>query len=128
MCVRIRWFPLPCGGLTVRRLRSTQEAVRTLYQKHVSVTIAEQGLDVDIQREYARQREYLERSVSSLKTKLVKETDRHKKDSVRIMQENVALIRYACCGGTVVAVGGAWRVPHRLILIRGRLAAVSVGR
>eukprot|EP00698_Gefionella_okellyi_P006107 TRINITY_DN15567_c0_g1_i1.p1 TRINITY_DN15567_c0_g1~~TRINITY_DN15567_c0_g1_i1.p1 ORF type:complete len:1180 (-),score=311.31 TRINITY_DN15567_c0_g1_i1:65-3577(-) len=73
--------------------KALKESVRLLYQKHVNITVKEHGLDVDIQREYNRQREYLERSVASLKTKLGKETDRHKKENIRIMQENVQLIR-----------------------------------
>lgn len=82
------------AGQFIQDPKALKEAMRQLYQKHVSDTVTEQGLDVDIQREYTRQREYLEKTVSSLKVKLEKEGDRHKKENVRIMQENVALIRY----------------------------------
>jgi len=70
----------------------------------VNVRIKEHGLDVDIQREYNRQREYLERSVASLKTKLSKESERHKQENTRIMQENVELIRYNIIRHEVVLI------------------------
>lgn len=44
------------------------------------------GVDADIQREYARQREHLERSVASLRKKLTKDSEIHRADNVRIMQ------------------------------------------
>merc|ERR1711865_1239159 len=49
--------------------------------------------DNDIQREYNRQRDYLEKSVESLKRKLLKDSEVHRQDNMRILQENVALIR-----------------------------------
>ncbi|CAJ0965111.1 unnamed protein product [Ranitomeya imitator] len=51
------------------------------------------GIDADIQREFARQREHLERSLSTLQKKLVKDTEIHRADNVRVMQENVTLIK-----------------------------------
>ena len=44
------------------------------------------SVDADIQKEYARQREHLERSVASLRKKLSKDTEIHRADNVRIMQ------------------------------------------
>lgn len=44
------------------------------------------SVDADIQREYARQREHLERSVASLRKKLEKDNEIHRADNVRIMQ------------------------------------------
>ena len=44
------------------------------------------GLDADIQREFGRQREHLEKSVASLRKKLAKDSDIHKADNVRVMQ------------------------------------------
>jgi len=43
-------------------------------------------VDHDIQKEYNRQRDYLEKTVDSLKRKLSKDMDLHKTDSMRIMQ------------------------------------------
>ena len=50
-------------------------------------------MDVDVQQEYARQREYLERTVASLRTKFHKDSGLHRSDNVKIMQENVTLIK-----------------------------------
>merc|ERR1712178_603412 len=55
--------------------------------------IKKQELDVDIQREYNRQTDYLEKSVESLKRKLLKDSEVHRQDNTRILQENLALIR-----------------------------------
>merc|ERR1712151_1132413 len=64
-----------------------------LYKKYVPNGIKKQELDSDIQREYNRQTDYLEKSVESLKRKLLKDSDVHRQDNTRILQENVALIR-----------------------------------
>jgi hypothetical protein len=50
-------------------------------------------LDTDQQKEYNRQRDYLEKSVDSLKRKLEKDSHVHRIDNMRIMGENVSLIR-----------------------------------
>ena len=50
-------------------------------------------MEEDIQKEYNRQREYLEKSVESLKRKLQKDMELHRSDNMRIMQENVSLIK-----------------------------------
>jgi hypothetical protein len=44
------------------------------------------GLNLDLQQEYARQREHLERNLATLKKKVVKESELHRTDYVRIMQ------------------------------------------
>ncbi|XP_074640882.1 cilia- and flagella-associated protein 57-like [Tubulanus polymorphus] len=71
-----------------------KESIKALYQKHVQEDITETAsVDADIQKEYSRQREHLERSVASLRKKLSKDTEIHRADNVRIMQENVSLIK-----------------------------------
>merc|ERR1711893_53755 len=71
-----------------------KESIRALYTKHVQEDITETAsVDADIQKEYSRQREHLERSVASLRKKLSKDTEIHRADNVRIMQENVSLIK-----------------------------------
>ena len=40
----------------------------------------------DMGSEYARQREHMERSVASLRKKLAKDTEIHRKDNIRVMQ------------------------------------------
>ncbi|XP_064605218.1 cilia- and flagella-associated protein 57-like [Liolophura sinensis] len=71
-----------------------KESIKALYQKHVQEDITESAsVDADIQKEYSRQREHLERSVASLRKKLTKDSEIHRADNVRIMQENVSLIK-----------------------------------
>lgn len=71
-----------------------KESIKALYQKHVQEDITETAsVDADIQKEFSRQKEHLERSVASLRKKLEKDSEIHKADNVRIMQENVSLIK-----------------------------------
>merc|ERR1711988_245416 len=69
------------------------DKVTELYEKYVPNGIKKQELDSDSQKEYLRQKDYLERSVESLKRKLLKDSEVHRQDNMRIMQENVSLIR-----------------------------------
>merc|ERR1719229_1947745 len=73
--------------------KQLKDSVGALYKKYVPNGVKKQELDPDIQREYGRQREYLEKSVDSLKKKLLKDSDVHRQDNTRILQENVSLIR-----------------------------------
>lgn len=43
-------------------------------------------MNSDLQQEYARQREHLERNLATLKKKVIKEGELHRTDYVRIMQ------------------------------------------
>jgi hypothetical protein len=51
------------------------------------------GLQSDIDRDYNRQRNYLEKNVDSLNAKLTKDLTVHKKDNLRIMSENIQLTK-----------------------------------
>ncbi|GAQ89010.1 hypothetical protein KFL_004790040 [Klebsormidium nitens] len=73
--------------------KALKEAVKLLYQKHVTEAIKPVELDADILLEYGRQREYLERTVEGLKKKLTKDSEMHKVENGRIMMENVSLIK-----------------------------------
>uniref|UniRef100_A0A2K5L831 Cilia and flagella associated protein 57 n=1 Tax=Cercocebus atys TaxID=9531 RepID=A0A2K5L831_CERAT len=79
----------------IQEPRLLKEKIRGLFEKYVQradiVEIA--GLNTDLQQEYARQREHLERNLATLKKKVVKEGELHRTDYVRIMQENVSLIK-----------------------------------
>jgi len=83
-----------CVGL-IQDPKGLKEAIRGVYEFHIRDDVAEAaaGMDHDIQKEYARQREHLERSVASLRKKLSKDSEIHRADNVRIMQENVSLIK-----------------------------------
>lgn len=70
-----------------------KEAVRKLYHFHVTERIQAAEVDPDVAKEYKRQRQYLERSVDVLKRKLTRDMKARKNDNMRVMQENVALIK-----------------------------------
>merc|ERR1712137_613637 len=77
----------------IQEPKQLRESATNLYKKYVPNGIKKQELDSDIQREYNRQTDYLEKSVESLKRKLLKDSEVHRQDNTRILQENVALIR-----------------------------------
>ena len=65
-----------------------------MYQKYCKDNFrGEEFLDLDIRQEFARQREHLERTVASLQSKFHKDSELHRSDNIRIMQENVSLIK-----------------------------------
>jgi len=78
---------------TIAEPKALKESVTGLYRKYVQGGAKRQDLDTDMQKEYNRQRDYLEKSVDSLKRKLEKDSQAHRIDNMRIMQENVSLIR-----------------------------------
>jgi cilia- and flagella-associated protein 57 len=83
--------------------RRLKDMVKVLYAKHTSTstTVAPPGATKslgsrtpeDAQREYNRERDYLERTVSGLKRKLVKDSETNRSDRTRIIGENVVLIK-----------------------------------
>merc|ERR1711879_600318 len=77
----------------IQEPKQLRDHINALYKKYVPNGIQKQELDTDIQREYNRQRDYLQKSVESLKRKLLKDSDVHRQGNMRILQENVALIR-----------------------------------
>merc|ERR1719265_1317247 len=77
----------------IQEPKQLKEAVALLYSKYVQTGVKKLELDTDSQEEYNRQRDYLEKSVDSLKRKLQKDSEVHRIDNMRIMQENVSLIR-----------------------------------
>merc|ERR1711920_351292 len=77
----------------IQEPKQLKGSVLALHKKYIPNGIKKQELDSDIQREYNRQREYLEKSVESFKRKLIKDSDVHRQDNTRILQENVALIK-----------------------------------
>ena len=68
-----------------------KDGAKSLYHKYCQRgegedTVGSTEEDADVASEYARQRDYLEKSVNSLKRKLSKDTERHRVESMRIMQ------------------------------------------
>ena len=70
-----------------------RESIAKLYKKQAKEQVNTGELDVNIQSEYHRQREYLEKSVDSLKLKFARDVQLHKQDNMRIMQDNMNLIK-----------------------------------
>ncbi|XP_059839968.1 cilia- and flagella-associated protein 57 isoform X2 [Hypanus sabinus] len=83
-----------CVGF-IQDPKKLKESVQQLYEKYVPQTdvfdIA--AIDLDIQQEFGRQRNHLEKSIATLQKKLLTDAEIHRTDNVRIMQENVALIK-----------------------------------
>ncbi|KAH6584161.1 hypothetical protein BASA61_007631 [Batrachochytrium salamandrivorans] len=78
----------------VQEPKLLKTSLKRLYQKYCKESsLATDPIEVDIQQEYSRQREYLERTVASLRHKTAKDQAIHRSDNVRIMQENVTLIK-----------------------------------
>merc|ERR1719446_477454 len=77
----------------IQEPKQLKEAVAGLYRKYVQSGVKKLDLDTAMQKEYNRQRDYLEKSVDSLKRKLQKDSESHRTDNMRIMQEDFQLIR-----------------------------------
>jgi len=77
----------------VNDAKKLKESVATLYRKVTQGQSHIKESDIDKSKEYNRQRDYLEKSVDSLKRKLEKDSQVHRTDNMRIMGENVSLIR-----------------------------------
>ncbi|CAH8577208.1 unnamed protein product [Schistosoma haematobium] len=84
----------------IQEPKQLKAGILALYKKHIHEdmniqlpTAVDATADADIQKEFFRQREHLERSVAGLRKKLARDSEVHRSDYVRIMQENVTLIQ-----------------------------------
>jgi len=77
----------------IQDYKMLKASVKLLYQRHCGDPVESAHIDEDVQKEYNRQREYLEKSVENLKRKLAKDTDLHRYEATRFMQENASLIK-----------------------------------
>ncbi|KAA3681504.1 uncharacterized protein DEA37_0008655 [Paragonimus westermani] len=92
MVRRVKTDLFNCVGL-IQDPKALKSSIVALYKKHIHEDLAgDATVDADIQKEFARQREHLERSVCGLRKKLAKDSELHRIGYVRIMQENVTLI------------------------------------
>lgn len=62
---------------------------------HTTIT-GENEEDNDLEREAARQRGYLEKTVDSLRRKLAKDSELHRSDNLRIMQVSACIFAFTC--------------------------------
>ncbi|NXC40825.1 CFA57 protein, partial [Penelope pileata] len=83
-----------CVGF-IQDYKKLKTGIRELYTKYAQQleVVETEEIDTDLQQEYMRQREYLERNVAALKKKVVKDQEAHQAAYVRIMRENVSLIK-----------------------------------
>ncbi|XP_030311238.1 cilia- and flagella-associated protein 57 isoform X1 [Calypte anna] len=83
-----------CVGF-IQDSKKLKNGICELYTKYVQQldTVEMEVVDTDLQQEYMRQREYLERNLAALKRNLVKDQKIHQAAYMRIMQENVGLIK-----------------------------------
>ncbi|KAJ3342297.1 Cilia- and flagella-associated protein 57 [Gonapodya sp. JEL0774] len=84
----------------VQEPKALKHQIKRLYHKYCQQTTDEAltgdgpvEVEVDVQQEYARQRDHLERTVAALRKKVAKDQATHRTDNVRVMEENVALIK-----------------------------------
>eukprot|EP00912_Choanoflagellata_sp_UC4_P001630 UC4_evm3s1043 len=93
VCNRFR-SDMQDAAKAVQNPKMLAEKFKDVYFRHVrDFNSQDVAVDESIQHEYNRQREYLERSVSSLRKKLQKSHQMHQSDNVRVVQENVTLIK-----------------------------------
>ncbi|KAK3567777.1 hypothetical protein QTP86_026459 [Hemibagrus guttatus] len=83
-----------CVGF-IQEPRKLKESVREIYERHVhqSDVVEIAGVDADVQREYSRQREHMERNMDSLRRRLAKDIKVHEAKNIKLMKENVSLIK-----------------------------------
>ncbi|NXP07375.1 CFA57 protein, partial [Thinocorus orbignyianus] len=83
-----------CVGF-IQDSKKMKDGIRELYSKYVqqSDAVEPEAVDIDLQQEYMRQREYLERNLAALRKKVVKNQEVHQASHMRIVQENVSLIK-----------------------------------
>ncbi|XP_064311392.1 cilia- and flagella-associated protein 57 [Phalacrocorax carbo] len=83
-----------CVGF-IQDSKKMKDGIRELYTKYVqqSDMVETEAVDTDLQQECMRQREYLERNLAALKKKVVKDQEVHQAAYMRIVQENVTLIK-----------------------------------
>ncbi|XP_070759353.1 cilia- and flagella-associated protein 57 isoform X2 [Enoplosus armatus] len=82
-----------CAGF-IQEPKKLKDSVQMIYARYVPQTdgVEKNSVDEDIQRAFCHQRNHLERTVTSLKTRLAKSAEEHEKVYVKIMKENVTLI------------------------------------
>ncbi|NXI39863.1 CFA57 protein, partial [Galbula dea] len=83
-----------CVGF-IQDSKKIKDEICDLYTKYVqqSDLVETEAEDIDLQQEYMRQREYLERNLAALKKKVAKDQEIHQDAYRRILQENMSLIK-----------------------------------
>lgn len=76
----------------IQEPKMLKSSFKRLFQKYCKDIHYDDQSEQDPQHEFERQREYLERTIASLRKKAAKDQFNHRADNVKIMQENVVLI------------------------------------
>jgi len=79
-------------GKCVQDPTKLKAQVKGLYESFVNEQVKAETVDVDIKREYHRQKDYLEKSAESLRKRLEGDVQRHKAENIAIMEKNMRLI------------------------------------
>jgi chromosome segregation ATPase len=70
------------------------EKISKLFQSHVTKQqVQKNEVDVNVQSEYQRHQQYLEKTLHALKIKFSKDVKAHKATNVRLMEENIQIIQ-----------------------------------
>ena len=77
----------------IQNYEELKKRIAELKDKYARDHVKVLEMDPDIYSEYVSQKKYLEKSVGMLKKNLQKDNDIHKQDNLRIMRENVELIK-----------------------------------
>ncbi|XP_053172243.1 cilia- and flagella-associated protein 57 [Scomber japonicus] len=81
-----------CAGF-IQEPKKLKDSVQMIYAQYVKTDVVEtSSVDEEIQRTFRRQREHLDKTIASLKTRLAKSAEEHEKVYVKLMKENVTLI------------------------------------
>ncbi|CAK4985833.1 unnamed protein product [Aphanomyces euteiches] len=78
---------------SIQNPKELAHKVALLYQKYVTTDINVDDVDMDIQHEYDRQKQYLEKSVEVLKRKYAHDVVAHQQDNNQARSDNLALIK-----------------------------------
>ncbi|XP_060782965.1 cilia- and flagella-associated protein 57 [Neoarius graeffei] len=83
-----------CVGF-IQEPKKLKESIREIYERYVqqSDVVEIVGVDADVQREFNRQREHMERNMDSLKRRLAKDIKVHEAKNIKLMKENVFLLK-----------------------------------
>ncbi|VUZ42076.1 unnamed protein product, partial [Hymenolepis diminuta] len=84
----------------IQEPKALKEGILELYKKHIQNDMQPLNIDevIDVmlaeemQREFSRQRDHLERTLAGVRKKLAKDTALHKSEFIRVMHENMGLI------------------------------------
>mmetsp|Transcript_12785 Transcript_12785/g.26063 ORF Transcript_12785/g.26063 Transcript_12785/m.26063 type:complete len:1199 (+) Transcript_12785:49-3645(+) len=70
------------------------EKISAIYKQHVvKQSVAKDGVDINVQNEYQRHQQFLERTLSSLKLKFNQDVKKHKSINLKLMEENIQIIQ-----------------------------------